>query len=173
MKKIFFMTLVLLMASCSHKDKKENKSVVSTTQAEAKIEGKVNGEAHFRPTAQGVIVNLKVTGLKPNSIHGVHIHQNGICDLPAYKKAGDHFNPDAHSHGGPAATIKHVGDLGNLVANQKGVAEKELLMNDIKDVNTIMDRSVIIHAKADDLMSQPAGNSGDRIACGVIKVDNT
>lgn len=175
MKTLFVMALLTVVASCSHKDKHkaENETVVSTLSAEAQIQGKVVGEARFKPTAQGVIANIKVTGLKPNAIHGIHIHQNGVCDKPGFKKAGDHFNPGNHSHGGPAASIKHVGDLGNLVANTKGVAEKELLMGDIKDVNSIMDRAVIIHSKADDLVSQPSGDAGDRIACGVIKVDNT
>lgn len=175
MKTLIALSLITLVVSCSHKgkDKDKNETVVSTTQAEAMIDGKVKGEANFRPTAEGVVVNIKVSGLKPNAIHGVHIHQNGVCDQPGYKKAGDHFNPDAHSHGGPAASIKHIGDLGNLVANEKGVAEKEITMDGIKDVNMIMDRALIVHEKADDLVSQPSGNSGDRIACGIIKVDNT
>lgn len=144
--------------------------MVSTTLAEATISGKASGHVSFSPTASGTVMKVSVSGLKPNSTHGYHIHEKGLCDGPDYKSAGDHFNPEKHSHGGEAATIKHIGDLGNLVANDKGVAQKEVLMRDLKDVNTIMNKSIIIHEKADDLVSQPSGNAGGRIACGIIRL---
>lgn len=161
------MTSLLIMVSCSS-GKKE--SMVSTITAKATIAGKVNGEVNFLPTADGVVMKVYASGLGPNQTHGFHIHENGVCDSPDFKTAGDHFNPGNHSHGGPAAPIKHLGDLGNIVSNAQGVAEKEILMNNLKDVNLIKDRAVIIHAKPDDLVSQPSGDAGDRIACGIIRL---
>lgn len=170
MKSIFLMNLlVFFVFSCSSQDKKE--SVVSTTSAKAEVSGKVKGTVSFTPTEQGVIMKVYASGFSPNKTHGFHIHENGVCDKPDYKTAGDHFNPGKHSHGGPSAPIKHVGDLGNLVSNDKGIAEKEILMRDLKDVNLIKNKATIIHEKADDLVSQPTGNAGGRIACGIIRLE--
>lgn len=171
MKKIIlFSCICSLLIACSSKEKKEE-TVVSTTTAKAMVKGKVNAEVSFLPTAQGVVMKVYATGLKPNSTHGFHIHENGVCDRPDYKSAGDHFNPGKHSHGGPSASIKHLGDLGNLISNSQGVAEKEILMADLKDVNLINKKAVIIHEKADDYVTQPSGDSGNRIACGIINLE--
>jgi Cu-Zn family superoxide dismutase len=158
-----------VLCSCSSKEKKDE-SMVSTSLAHASISGKAQGEVSFVPTVNGVVMKVAVSGLKPNGTHGYHIHEFGRCDKPDYKSAGGHFNPGKHSHGGPSASLKHMGDLGNLVANDKGVAEKEILMRDLKDVNAIKNKAIIIHEKADDYLTQPTGNSGGRIACGVIRL---
>lgn len=171
MKRLFIIALLgVIGVSCSSGEKKDE-SVVSTTVAKAKITGKANGEVSFVPTMEGVVMKVSVRGLPPGSTHGYHIHENGVCERPGYKSAGDHFNPGDHSHGGPAASVKHVGDLGNLVSNANGMAEKEILMRDIKDVNIIKNKAIIIHEKADDLISQPSGDAGDRIACGIINLE--
>lgn len=171
MKKLITLIFVCsLFGACSSKDKKEE-TVVSTTTAKAMMKGKVNAEVTFLPTAQGVVMKVYATDLKPNSTHGFHIHENGKCEGPDYKSAGDHFNPEKHSHGAPSSSIKHLGDLGNLVSNAQGVAEKELLMRDLKEVSVINNRSVIIHEKADDYVSQPTGDAGGRIACGIINLE--
>lgn len=170
MKIFLIITLFSFIAlSCASQEKKE--SVVSTSSAKAEVRGKVQGTVTFTPTDKGVVMKVFASGFTPNSTHGFHIHQNGVCDKPDYKSAGDHFNPGAHSHGGPAAPIKHLGDLGNLVSNSKGVAEKEVLMSDLKDVNEITNKAIIIHEKADDLISQPTGDAGGRIACGIIALE--
>src|SRR5690606_25595465 len=169
MKFILIVSLMSVLVGCSSQHKKES-SVACTTVANAKVTGKASGDVSFVPTMDGVVMNVFVRGLPPNSTHGYHIHENGVCERPGYKSAGDHFNPGKHSHGGPAASLKHLGDLGNLVSNASGVAEKEVLMRDIKDVNIIKNKAIIIHEKADDLVSQPSGDAGDRIACGIIKV---
>lgn len=131
----------------------------------------LQAKTELTPVAQGVKFITTVTGLEPNSVHGYHVHETGKCDGPDYKSAGEHFNPTANHHNGPAAEKKHAGDLGNLVANAKGEAKSEVIIEtDIQNpLKSYVGKAVIIHAKADDMQTQPSGNSGDRIACGVIK----
>ncbi|MBA2404224.1 MAG: superoxide dismutase family protein [Bdellovibrionales bacterium] len=130
-------------------------------------------EAHvlISQTDKGVKIVTDVSGLKPGSVHGFHIHEKGECKGPDFKSAGDHYNPNKHPHNAPAAAIKHVGDMGNLVANDKGVARTEVLIPDAnkEDIKSMIGKAVIIHDRPDDLTSQPAGDSGDRIACGLIQ----
>lgn len=119
---------------------------------------------------EGLKITADVSGLKPGAVHGFHVHENGKCEGPDYKSAGEHFNPEETKHGSPAAGMKHMGDLGNLVANEKGIAKSEVIVKS-KNKNALgqyLGKSVIIHAKPDDLATQPSGDSGDRIACGVI-----
>ncbi len=137
--------------------------------------GKVMGVVHFTPDgANKVKVVADITGLEPDSQHAFHIHEFGDCTDPAGKSAGGHYNPDKHEHGKPTdpADKRHPGDMGNLTADATGKAHLEVTMDGIS-VNgvtaPILGRSIIIHAKADDF-SQPVGNAGDRIACGVIGI---
>jgi Cu-Zn family superoxide dismutase len=123
----------------------------------------------------GLKVTADVSGLKPGSVHGFHVHENGKCEGPGFKSAGNHFDPAEHNHGSPASGAKHMGDLGNLVANEKGIAKTEVIIQS-KEKNSLgayIGKSVIIHANPDDLTTQPSGNSGDRIACGVIATATT
>ncbi len=114
-----------------------------------------------------------IDGLAPNSEHGFHIHEKGDLSDPDLKSAGGHFNPTKEKHGGPMTEHHHAGDLGNLKADEKGHAHLEgtvmhaTLGGDA--ATSIVGRSVIIHAKPDDEKSDPAGNSGARIAGGEIK----
>jgi Cu-Zn family superoxide dismutase len=112
-----------------------------------------------------------IDGLAPKTTHGFHIHEKGDLSAPDLKSAGGHFNPTKEKHGGPDSAHHHAGDLGNLTADDAGHAHLEGMVMDVSlgGENSILDRSVIIHAKADDLKSQPAGDSGARIAGGVIK----
>lgn len=152
-------------------------AATSTTQSKAQAAlssvsmKSLKASVTLSPVAQGVKFVTTVQGLKPGSVHGHHVHETGKCEGPDYKSAGEHFNPTANHHNGPAAEKKHAGDLGNLVANEKGEAKSEVIIeSDISDpLKGYIGKSVIIHAKADDLQTQPSGNSGDRIACGIIK----
>ncbi len=112
-----------------------------------------------------------VDGLAPQSEHGFHVHEKGDLSDPDLKSVGGHFNPGKEAHGGPGMAHHHAGDLGNLTADEHGHAHAEgMLMNaTFSGDNSILDRAVIVHSKADDLKSQPAGDSGSRIAGGVIK----
>lgn len=119
----------------------------------------------------GVHVTGTITGLTPNGDHGIHIHMTGDCSAPDAKSAGEHFNPTEHPHGGPGPST-HVGDLGNITADAQGTAEVDARAEQATlrtgQSTDVLGKAVIVHAKADDMRSQPSGDSGDRIACGVI-----
>jgi Cu-Zn family superoxide dismutase len=111
----------------------------------------------------------KVIGIAPGA-HGFHVHEVGNCTAPDASSAGDHFNPAGAQHAGREAEVRHVGDLGNLTAGADGTAEFDFYDDHMEFVgmNSIIGKAFIIHAGEDDLTTQPAGDSGDRIACGVI-----
>lgn len=129
----------------------------------------VSGKVTFTQLAHGVRVVADVQGLTPG-LHGFHIHEKGDLSDPEFKNAGPHFNPASRPHGGLTSEHRHAGDLGNLDADASGKAHLETVLHDVTltGTNAIVGRSVIIHASMDDLKSQPAGNSGARIAGGVI-----
>jgi len=131
----------------------------------------VSGIVKFIPVNGGVKVVADLSGLSPGS-HGFHIHEYGDCSAPDGMSAGGHFNPTGMKHASPAANERHGGDLGNLVADTAGKAHYEFTNNmlALDGPNSILGRSVVVHANADDLKSQPAGNSGPRTACGVIGI---
>jgi Cu-Zn family superoxide dismutase len=119
----------------------------------------------------GVRISGQMTGLTPGTEHGIHIHENGDCSAADAQSAGSHFSPMQHRHGPPRPDT-HVGDLGNIQANADGVAQVDveamLATLGTGAPTDVRGKSVIVHAKKDDLSSQPAGDSGPRIACGVI-----
>lgn len=122
----------------------------------------VNGKVH---------VMAKLSGLTPG-LHGFHVHENGDCSAPDGTSAGGHFNPTGEHHGGPESSVHHVGDLGNIEADENGNAEHHATLDflDLGDgEKSILNRGLIVHAKPDDLVSQPTGAAGARLACGVIK----
>jgi Cu-Zn family superoxide dismutase len=126
----------------------------------------------FTPTSDGgVRITADLKGLPPNSTHGFHIHEYGDCSAPDASSAGGHYNPDHHKHAGPNAPQHHAGDLGNIKTDAKGNAHLEITVHDITidgEKNPVLGRAVIVHEKADDLKSQPTGDAGARIGCGVI-----
>jgi Cu-Zn family superoxide dismutase len=130
----------------------------------------VKGLVTFTVKGDVVVVNASITGLTPGK-HGFHIHEKGDCSAPDGSSAGGHFNPTHMKHGAPTDAERHVGDLGNVVADEKGNAT--LVWNDkvikLSGPNSIIGKGVIVHAGEDDLKSQPTGNAGARVACGVIE----
>jgi len=134
----------------------------------------VKGVVRFTPAGSGggVKVHAEITGLEPNSKHGFHIHEKADLSDPELKSAGGHFNPGMHKHGGPHTGEHHAGDLGNIEADDQGKATYDATVQGITldDAKTgIIGKSVIVHGKADDLKTDPAGDSGPRIAGGVIE----
>ncbi len=127
-------------------------------------------EADFTQVADGVDLELKVEGLQPHSVHGLHIHENGDCRGPDFTSAGNHFNPQTKVHGPPDNSESHLGDLGNIKVDDKGSYAGVIKIKNAtrEGVNGIHNRSLIIHEQQDDLISQPAGNSGKRLACIII-----
>lgn len=132
----------------------------------------VNGVVRFFDTDEGVRVIAEINGLAPNSSHGFHIHQFGDCSALDGTSAGGHFNPQSQPHGGPDSDQRHVGDLGNITVDEDGFAQVDYvdMLLSFDGPNSILGRGVIVHAGEDDLQSQPTGDAGARLSCGVIGV---
>ena len=131
----------------------------------------VAGKVHFTDVEGGLRVVADISGLTPSSKHAFHLHEFGDVSAEDGSAAGGHYNPGKHPHGGPDSEHHHAGDLGNLIADDSGNAHYDLVIKDLSlccGAVPVIGRSVIIHAKEDDLTSQPAGNAGPRIAQGVI-----
>ena len=132
---------------------------------------KVHGTVTFTVHDDSIEIAVNLRGLTPGE-HAFHIHEFGDCSSKDGMAAGGHFNPEKHHHGGPDAEQRHVGDLGNITAGEDGkvnVTLKDKLVR-LHGPHSIIGRSVIVHEKADDLKTDPAGNAGARIACGVVGI---
>lgn len=159
--------LVLLSAGCS-----EDGSVQEIEMKNG--DGNSVGTATLSEEDDAVKLKLDLKGLPPGD-HAIHFHEKASCEAPDFKSAGDHFNPEGKEHGLMNAKGAHSGDLPNIHVEEDGTAELELNARHaelseeddglLKDGGT----ALVIHEKADDGMSQPAGDAGDRIACGEIK----
>jgi Cu-Zn family superoxide dismutase len=128
------------------------------------------GMVSFVQRGSTVYVDARITGLSPGP-HGFHVHEKGDCRAPDGSSAGGHFNPASTPHAGPDSAQRHAGDLGNLVADANGIAVYRVQVSGISlgtAADSIIGRAVIVHAAADDLRTQPSGNSGARVACGLI-----
>lgn len=179
MRNIFIAGLATMMLSaCAQVEKKpETPAVVAPpapTKAQALLKvaagSKVKGMIHFTEEGGKMKIETMVEGLKAGP-HGFHIHETGDCSAADFASAGGHFNPEHTTHGAPGATPRHGGDLGNLIADKKMKANTTIMADGLTmaGANSIIGKSVIIHQDKDDLKSQPAGNAGKRIACGVIE----
>jgi Cu-Zn family superoxide dismutase len=133
--------------------------------------GKISGKLAFKEVDGGVHVTGEVTGLTPGK-HGFHIHEFGDLSSPDGTSLGGHFNPHGKAHGGPDAKERHAGDFGNIEADASGNAKASFLVKDLKldGSDTILGRGVVLHAKADDLKTQPSGDAGGRVGVGAIGV---
>ncbi len=130
------------------------------------------GEVRFVQHGDQVRVTGEVRGLKPGTEHGFHVHEKGDCSSGDGNSAGGHFNPLAKPHGQHGHGEHHTGDLPSLVADSAGVARFSFESRSISVGNgatDIVGRGLIVHAQADDYMTQPTGNAGARLACAVIQ----
>ncbi len=129
----------------------------------------VRGAAAFAKVPEGVRVTATLSNLAPG-LHGIHIHEFGDCRTLDGASAGGHFNPRNQIHGGPDSEQRHAGDLGNVLADEKGNARMDIVVDTISlsGDESIIGRSVVISAGQDDFRTQPSGNTGARLACGVI-----
>lgn len=136
-------------------------------------DGKVVGEAVLREQSDGVLIRVDSKGLTPG-LHGVHVHAVGKCEGPAFTSAGGHFNPGNKKHGLKSADGPHAGDLPNMLVAKDGAGRFEALTDAITlragplSVFDTDGSAIVVHAGADDNSTDPAGNSGDRVACGII-----
>jgi len=164
MRKLLVIPFALVFAACAHsKGPMAMASLDSTSGSTAK------GTVHFQNAGEeGVEVIADLTGVPPGT-HGFHVHEKGDCGNNA-ANAGGHFNPGSAPHGAPDAVSHHAGDFGNVTADEKGEVHARFTTHWISvnsGTNAVVGHAIVLHGNADDLVSQPAGNAGPRIACGV------
>jgi len=127
----------------------------------------VEGTVKFVAMGEGVHVTAEISGLSPGK-HGFHIHQSGDLSAPDLSSAGGHYNPASGKHGDAHGDMRHAGDLGNLTADSNGKATYDQHIAGLK-LSDIIGKSIIVHAKEDDVKTDPSGNSGGRVAGGLIE----
>ena len=128
------------------------------------------GTATLTQTPHGVLISVDLHGMTPG-VHAIHLHETGKCE-PPFKTAGGHFNPAHKQHGFLQAEGAHGGDLPNLDVPANGKVKAEFIAHDVTIEGSLLDAdgaALVVHAKADDYKTQPAGDAGDRVACGVIE----
>jgi Cu-Zn family superoxide dismutase len=136
-------------------------------------QGKDVGTVKIKPIPAGVELRLDLHGLAPGE-HAIHFHQNAKCEAPDFKSAGPHFNPDGKKHGLENPQGAHAGDMLNFTADKQGHAGATIVNKSVNlgtDTHSLYSNggtALVVHAKADDMKTDPAGNAGDRIACGLV-----
>ena len=171
MKKIWWMVLPLVLTGCAllhYGIRPGARAVLTGTAPDSHITGTVT----LSETAHGLRMVVQVKNVPPGT-HGFHIHENGSCDDMG-RAAGGHYNPAGVKHGylpKDGLTASHAGDFGNISVGHDGTGRRVVTMPGLTLTSgkyPVVGKAFILHAKADDLTSQPTGNAGDRIACGVI-----
>ena len=169
---------MLLLGACASAPPSRPAPEVSTlaraqvvmTPASASL---VSGTLAVTAVDGGVRITGELGGLQRGGTHAIHIHEKGDCSAVDATSAGPHFNPDTQPHGRVSAAAHHGGDMDNIVADARGVARVDVQARGVTlgggGRTDILGRAVIVHAMADDYTTQPAGNAGARVACGIVK----
>ena len=161
---------LLSLVACQSMEQGNGQKATATLDSRSGSSAK--GNVGFVWQGHDVLVSGTFTGLKPNSEQGIHVHEKGDCSAPDATSAGGHFNPETKTHGMPGSGSNHAGDMPNIKSDANGNAVYSAKLSGFS-VNTgptgILGRAVVVHRDPDDYKTQPAGNSGPRIACGVIK----
>jgi len=162
----------LLLSTCTLMAAEKGPKTAKTELRDA--QGQKVGTATFKQAPEGVNISLQVSSLPPGT-HAFHIHAVGKCEPPDFKTAGGHFNPENKKHGLKNPAGPHAGDMPNISVGQNGKGRAALLNRRVtlgEGANSLFHEggtALVIHEKADDDMTDPAGNAGNRIACGVIE----
>ncbi|MBT2582681.1 superoxide dismutase family protein [Planococcus sp. ISL-109] len=161
----------------SEADPEDSSEIQMLTVEFLNVDGDAIGTAELTEEDTGVLVKLNVEGLEPGT-HGIHFHEEGLCEAPDFESAGGHFNPTGASHGHDNPDGPHAGDLKNIEVADDGTSMDELtaenLTLQIGEDNSLLKEggtALVIHASADDGQTDPSGDSGDRIACGVVTTE--
>lgn len=141
----------------------------TATAALKKADGTAAGSAIASVTPEGLSVSVSVTGITPGP-HGVHVHMTGKCEGPAFASAGGHWNPGNTKHGLEAADGAHAGDMPNLTVAEDGTGTLTFVLRSgtLAELLDADGSAFVVHAGPDDQKTDPSGNSGDRVACGVF-----
>ena len=165
------MIVLSIAAFAAQKKSASNETVIDLRNPK----GESVGQARIRPAMQGVTVELDLKGI-PRGQHAVHFHQVAKCDGPDFQSAGGHFNPAGKKHGLENPQGHHNGDMANVLARTDGTVKAKLQNPDVnlshaKNARSLFAHggtSIVVHEKPDDMKTDPSGNSGARIACGII-----
>ncbi|MDQ6801991.1 MAG: superoxide dismutase family protein [Acidobacteriota bacterium] len=169
MKKILIvLTTALLAIGCASSHLPSSMATLQPSSGQT-----AKGTVHLSDAGEGnVDVQVDLTGVPPGT-HGFHIHEKGDCGNNG-QNAGGHFNPTSMVHGAPDAVSHHAGDFGNVTADANGEVHTRMTTHSVSlksgEANNPVGKAVVLHEKADDLVGQPSGNAGARIACGVIEM---
>ena len=170
MKHVMTATLMLVLAGCTTVAEQPTQELARATLQQAN--GQPAGTARLLGNGSEVTITVALTGLTPG-LHGVHLHMAGKCEGPAFASAGAHLNPAGHQHGSENPAGSHLGDLPNVTIGSagSGTVSSALAGTPAEVLSTLFDAdgtAVVVHADADDYRTDPSGNSGARIACGVL-----
>jgi Cu-Zn family superoxide dismutase len=161
------LVLALIVAGCATMTSPSPKASATLAPTAG---NRASGTVTFSPSGDRVRVVAKVAGLTAGK-HGFHIHEKGDCSAADAMSAGGHFNPTNKPHGNPTAVEHHGGDMPMLEADASGNASIDVTLDTVtldSGANSVIGRAVIVHKDPDDYKTQPTGNSGARVACGVI-----